>query len=238
MLCVLDTHENSAKKNMSLDQDLLTSLDKEPILHLYEWQKKSITYGYFLDPVNFLNMQAIEDLEIDIAQRPTGGGVTLHFWDYAFSFLMPSQHVLYCKNPIENYHFVNRIVAHSVEKAFGLNHVNVIFDSYQMQSEIQTHFCMARPTKYDVVSQGLKVAGSAQRNTKKGYLHQGMISLCAPDKALLESILLHSEDVIKSFQAFSFAPLGLNPEPNLMASAKLILKNELIKSFQNFLKIV
>lgn len=238
MLCVLDTHENSAKKNMSLDQDLLSNLDKDPVLHLYEWQNKSITYGYFLDPLKFLNMQAIQDLEIDIAQRPTGGGMTLHFWDYAFSFLMPIQHVLYCKNPIENYHFVNNIVARCVEKTFGLNHVNVISDSYQIQSDIQTHFCMARPTKYDVLSHGLKVAGSAQRNTKKGYLHQGMISLCAPDKALLEKILLHPEDVIKSFESFSFAPLGLNPNTKVIADAKLVLKNELINSFQNALELV
>lgn len=235
MLCVLDTHENSAKKNMALDQEFLASLDQDPVLHLYEWQKRSITYGYFLDPLKFLNMQAILDLDIDIAQRPTGGGVTLHFWDYAFSFLMPINHPLFCKNPIENYRFVNNLVALSVEKTFGLDPVNVIFDSYQVDSEIQTHFCMARPTKYDVLCKGLKVAGSAQRNTKKGYLHQGMISLCAPEQDLLKKILQDPKDVIRSFEAYSFAPLGLNPDLKRIADAKQSLKKELITSFQNSL---
>ena len=235
MLCVLDTHENSAKKNMDLDQEFLASLDQDPILHLYQWKKNSMTYGYFIDPLKFLNMQALEALDIDIAKRPTGGGVTLHFWDYAFSFLMPIKHPLYCKNPIENYRFVNNIVASAVEKTFGFNAANVITDSYPVDSEIQTHFCMARPTKYDVLCKGLKVAGSAQRNTKKGYLHQGMISLCAPDKNLLKQILQDPKDVIRSFEMYCFAPLGLNPDRTIIAQVKQALKKELAISFQNSL---
>jgi lipoate-protein ligase A len=49
---------------------------------------------------------------------------------------------------------------------------------------------MARPTKYDVMLQGRKIAGAAQRKTKAGFLHQGTIALLCPDPELLGAVEL------------------------------------------------
>ena len=51
------------------------------------------------------------------------------------------------------------------------------------------YFCMAKPTIYDVVYQGRKIAGAAQRRRKNGYLHQGTISLAFPQMGLLNEVL-------------------------------------------------
>jgi lipoate-protein ligase A len=75
-----------------------------------------------------------------------------------------------------------------------------------LQEGVQ-NFCMARPTQYDVVSGGLKIAGSAQRKTRRGYLHQGTISLAPPDVAFLQTIL--KTDVTPAMSTHSFAPVPL-----------------------------
>ena len=48
---------------------------------------------------------------------------------------------------------------------------------------------MADPTVYDVMVDGKKVVGGAQRRTKHGFLHQGSISLGVPDLHFLRSVL-------------------------------------------------
>ncbi len=69
-------------------------------------------------------------------------------------------------------------------------------------------FCMGRPTIYDVIYKGRKIAGAAQRRRKNGYLHQGTISLALPYTELLSEVLVSQKEVIESMMAYTFAPLG------------------------------
>ena len=87
---------------------------------------------------------------------------------------------------------------------------------------------MARPTIYDVVYNGLKIAGAAQRRTKKGYLHQGTISLASPDLGLLNEILLSKEEITGAMEAYSFAPCKTQDE---LRKAKIDLQELLHKKF-------
>ena len=48
MLEIIDTTKTSAYENMQIDRKLLKTVSN-PILHFYEWEKKSITYGVFVD---------------------------------------------------------------------------------------------------------------------------------------------------------------------------------------------
>src|SRR5580692_6228766 len=102
---VLDTGPASAEKNMQIDADLLESLAEEPILHFYEWEKRSITYGYFVKPEELLHLENLKRHGIDHARRPTGGGIVFHLWDLAFSVLIPSSSPHFSQNSLENYAF-------------------------------------------------------------------------------------------------------------------------------------
>lgn len=187
---------------MRLDEELLFSLDANgsPILHFYEWDSPSATYGYFLQPADELDLAAVKRAGISLAKRPTGGGIVFHLWDYAFSFLMPAEHPLCYPTPLENYRFVNSCVAEAVRPI--MPNFSELFEHAEGEAG---PFCMAKPTIYDVIVEGKKVAGAAQRRRKNGYLHQGTISLAFPDLKLLEEILLRKE-VVDEINQTSFAP--------------------------------
>ena len=211
MLQVLDTGSNSAEANMRMDEKLLFDLDAKgsPILHLYQWDSPAATYGYFIDPSKFLDLDKSRLHRISLARRPTGGGIIFHIWDLAFSFLMPSGHERFSLNTLENYRFVNESVLEVMKDYLNLNEkVDLIDQDTQPLTEESAHFCMARPTIYDVVYQGRKIAGAAQRRRKNGYLHQGTISLALPQSELLNDILLSKKEVVMAMMAHSFAPLG------------------------------
>jgi len=208
MVCKLDTGIQAAEENMRRDGELLQEISGDPILHLYDWEGPSVTYGHFIIPEKHLCLDAVRENQISLARRPTGGGIVFHLWDYAFSFLMPSSHPLFSLNTLENYAFVNKVVLEAVREMFDVNNsVELLPQSMPIQGADCGNFCMARPTQYDVVYQGRKIAGAAQRRTKRGYLHQGTISLALPCMNLLQSLLLNKKDVMEAMGAYSFAPL-------------------------------
>ena len=223
MLRILESGKKSAKENMEKDSLLLGELGTDPILHLYDWQSKSGTYGYFINPEKHLKKSSVS-----FARRPTGGGIVFHIWDYAFSFLLPSSHPHFSDVPLENYQFVNQVVLDVMEEMFDLkNRTELIPESFPILGEDHQNFCMARPTKYDVVYQGTKIAGAAQRKTKKGYLHQGTISLCHPNESLLKEVLIHEKDLIEAMKAYTFAPI----KPQELSSVRLEVKERLKVAF-------
>ena len=195
---------------MDLDGKLLDELDPagKPILHLYEWERPSATYGYFIQPEKHLDLKRAGERGVALARRPTGGGIVFHIWDLAFSFLMPSGHPAFSLNTLENYRFVNEAVLEAVGQLFDLNQAELIRKDAMSLGPNCQNFCMAKPTRYDVVHEGMKVAGAAQRKRKQGYLHQGTISLAFPDVGLLGEVLLSRDELVAAMEAYTFAPLG------------------------------
>lgn len=229
-LQVLDTGISEAVENMSLDAKLLTDLDPlgNPILHLYDWARPSATYGHFILPEKHLDLTAAAHRNLALAKRPTGGGIVFHIWDLAFSFLMPASHPLCSQNTLENYQFVNRAVLDAVSEYFHLDSAVLIPSDAPAQGPACNHFCMARPTIYDVVYKGAKIAGAAQRRTKQGYLHQGTISLAYPDLELLTQVLLSKAEITNAMSAYSFAPLKNGPIQEARRAIQELLKQKFL----------
>jgi lipoate---protein ligase len=97
---------------------------------------------------------------------------------------MPAGHPLCFSTPLENYRFVNQGVLEAIRPLLPCCSAAGLFPS--IQTDV---FCMARPTIYDLILDGKKIAGAAQRRRKNGYLHQGTISLVAPEPILLQKLV-------------------------------------------------
>ncbi len=224
---IIDTGEKSAEENMRFDAELLENLDRyaRPIIHFYEWEGRSATYGYFIDPAQCLQLDGVKRHGISLARRPTGGGVVFHFWDMAFSVLVPAVCPEFSENTLDNYAFVNSAVLAAVKEfAKGTPPLSLTLEDLASLDESCRHFCMAKPTKYDVLWEGRKVAGAAQRKTRKGFLHQGTIALCMPEKELLTEILPTGVQVGEAMQLHTAALLGRCPKEADLVRAKAELR--------------
>ena len=197
---ILDTGINSAIHNMHLDTKLLGELKgAQPILHLYEWSHPSATYGYFSRPDLVIDYRALDEFQVTLARRPTGGGIIFHVTDFAFSILIPKECRFFSTHTMKNYEFINTLVVHTIRKFMGYQTYPVLLPEKQEKvTETCKHFCMAKPTKYDVMIGGKKVGGAAQRKVKNGFLHQGSISLALPTLEFLKRAIPHQQDVVQS----------------------------------------
>lgn len=224
---IVDTGSQLADENMRFDIELLEKADTfaHPVLHHYEWIGESATYGYFTDPAKLLNLDNVKRLSLNLARRPTGGGIVFHIWDMAFSVLVPAHCPEFSMNTLENYAFVNRAVLACIQE-FLNDHppLSLVPDDFSPWDPDCLHFCMAKPTQYDVMWEGRKVAGAAQRKTKKGFLHQGTIALTMPPPAYLEHILLPGTKVQEAMQAYTCPLLGKSVSGLQMSQAKQRLR--------------
>lgn len=230
---IIDTGVDRAEVIMQKDQNLLESIaqEKSPILHFYEWDGPSATYGYFLDPTQFFSMDALVKTGLQIARRPTGGGIIFHLWDFAFSALIPASHPAFSQNTLQNYATINLRVLAVVEEFLKVSGCELTDQDGQILGAFCANFCMAKPTRYDVMLGGKKVAGAAQRKTKDGLLHQGSLSLIMPSKELLQEVLLEKINVVEAMSTFTFPLLGSKAQPSEVPIKRKEIQELLIKHF-------
>ncbi len=233
---LLDSGTKRAQENMALDAKLLRRMhpDDSPLLHFYDWERESMTYGFFIKPERYLSLESVEKLKIDLAVRPTGGGLVFHLFDLAFSVLVPSNFSQFSINTLDNYHFINHRVKRAVKRFIQETKAPFLLpDQPYPLDENCKYFCMANPTRYDVMIDGKKVAGAAQRRGRQGYLHQGSIALAFPKKKFLDEVLLPNTKVKEGMLLNTFSLLKkdyhLNDLQEIRYQMRHVLKTELME---------
>lgn len=218
---------------MLLDEELLAALKStpEPLLHLYEWQSDAASFGHFINPSDFFNMQEVQKKKLDLAKRPTGGGIVFHLTDLAFSVLIPSNHPRFSLNSLDNYVFVNQKVKEAISK-FLPSHTCLLEEEKGPVKGTLLNFCMAKPTIYDVMMGGKKVGGAAQRKTKQGFLHQGSIFVAPLNRSYVQEVLKEGALVMEAIEQNSL-PLLKKSGSKELQEARQSLKELLIEVFKD-----
>lgn len=217
---------------MAKDSDLLSQLDpQDPLfLHFYQWNCPCLTYGYFTDPFLHLNQEALRHYGLQIARRPTGGGIIFHLSDLSFSVLVPANHPHFSLNTLENYAWINQKVVEAITPfILESRKLQLLQKEPECLSRDCLAFCMAKPTQYDLFLDGKKVGGAAQRRTKQGLLHQTSLSLLPPPKDLMREVLKNGRLVLEAMHQHSAAlcssPTSQLDLPKIQAKIKDCLRN-------------
>ena len=150
--------------NMALDESLLRTAEKRgrPLLRIYSWERPAVTFGYFQK----FPAQLASDYEV--VRRPTGGGVVYHVKDTTYTVVVPPGHSLHAMKTTDAYCALHKAVAAAFETQPLLHDA----DLHSPQGQYE---CFQKPVRGDVVTDGRKLAGGAQRRSKSGMLHQGSI---------------------------------------------------------------
>ncbi len=155
--------------NMALDEALLHTAGERgrPLLRVYRWSAPAVSIGFF--------QKFSPELAPGrpIVRRPTGGGLVDHARDATYTVVVPPGHALYRMPTAESYRVIHEAVAAALQR------IGVPARLAPCCAPERSGVCFAAPVKFDVVADGRKVAGAAQRRLKRGLLHQGSILLAA-----------------------------------------------------------
>ena len=169
---------------MAIDEVLLESV-KKPSIRFYRWDHPALSFGYF---GKFEEVSGYIGRR-DIVRRWTGGGIVLHGEDLTYALVIPENHSLFRQPPTAIYRMAHRALC-DVLQAGGhpaeLVPVAAVYQSRrsrakaddrrkQLHSAVIERACFSNPVRADVMINGRKVAGAAQRRTRRGLLQQGSI---------------------------------------------------------------
>jgi len=157
-----DKSSRSAAMNMAIDEALLEFAPK-PSIRFYQWDHPALSFGYFG------RFADIENEPRDLVRRWTGGGIVLHGEDLTYSLVIPSSDSSFSESSISIYEKVHKALGAGLVASGQQAELASIAGSKISES------CFANPVRADVLSNGRKVAGAAQRRTRGGLLQQGSI---------------------------------------------------------------
>ncbi len=161
---VLDPEPHDAALNMALDEVLLGRAE-EPVLRVYRWMRPAVSFGYF---------GKVADVEAawperEMVRRWTGGGSVPHGADVTYTLLVPRGCAFFRLGAEESYRVIHECIA-----ALLVEQGRVVRVAAATAVKVSAA-CFENPARYDLLADGGKIAGAAQRRTRAGLLHQGSI---------------------------------------------------------------
>src|SRR4030095_11737738 len=150
--------------NMAIDEILLGSA-RSAIVRFYRWSEPSLSFGYF---VRFDETRAVTGSQ-SLVRRWTGGGIVPHGEDLTYSIMIGSDDDVFA--------LPSKIIYQRVHSALSsaLREIGITAELIAIEAQKKSDVCFANPVSWDVIENGRKIAGAAQRKTRTGLLHQGSI---------------------------------------------------------------
>ncbi|MDD5212099.1 MAG: lipoate--protein ligase family protein [Sulfuricurvum sp.] len=169
----LNSNTQTAQRNMAVDEALLLCFKEGdlPILRLYGWNN-ALSVGRYSTLWTSLNRQTVEEQNIPCVRRISGGGILVHGGDLSYSLVMPRDW-LREKGVKESYHYLCEFLIRLYEKL----EYKAYFAGENIVDVIQSDICLASNEVYDILIDGKKIGGNAQRHTRHALFQHGSIPM-------------------------------------------------------------
>ncbi len=164
---LIDTGFNTPSMNMAIDEALLKS--KLPVLRFYGWKPAGLSIGYF-QAVQKFNFANLKKHKVELVRRLTGGNAVLHDKELTYSFIISESEMP--KSIVESY---KRIASGLLSglKNLGLKAAM----NEEVSSDEKSAVCFNDPSWYEIVVNGKKMVGSAQKRIDGKLLQHGAVLL-------------------------------------------------------------
>jgi lipoyl(octanoyl) transferase len=169
---------HSAAVNMAIDESLL-EYAALPAIRFYRWQSPALSFGYFGRFTDVASYQR----ERDLVRRWTGGGIVFHGEDLTYSLVIPSSDTAFAESSTSIYEKVHQALCDALSETGQPAVVAAGADRVPGSAVVATrtgisdagYSCFENPVRADVMIDGRKIAGAAQRRIRRGLLQQGSI---------------------------------------------------------------
>ncbi|MEP7071514.1 MAG: hypothetical protein ABI839_03950 [Verrucomicrobiota bacterium] len=191
---------------MALDEVLLQS-SQVAILRFYRWREATVSFGYFGKVAEARAFAAGRAM----VRRWTGGGIVPHGDDLTYSLILPATAPATALSSPALYQHIHTTIAQCLART-GLR-ATLASGSVPRRSDA----CFANPVLADLMLNGHKIAGAAQRRTRTGLLHQGSIQLTVDEALLRQNLAAALADEVEIAQD---TPTRLLEEAKRLAAQK------------------
>ena len=167
---------------MRVDRRLLEWAEEGPdnvtAVRFYRWSIPTISLGRNQKLQDAIDPEYCRRHSIPIVLRPTGGRAVFHQTEVTYSLVSNDLGFFPLKNISETY----RLIATALQAGFKRLGLSIQLakgtpDSSSSAEGGGKNPCFASSSRYELLSGGLKIVGSAQRRLRRSFLQHGSIPL-------------------------------------------------------------
>jgi lipoate-protein ligase A len=171
--------------NMGLDEALATLCRDRPVLRFYQWDPPAVSIGYFQRAAE-IDLETCREKAIPLVRRPTGGRAVLHGHDLTYALILPMRPPWTDWSVAESYRRINVCLQHGLQR---LGVPVTIGSAPGEPSAAPSPYCFSAVVQHELMVDGRKLIGSAQRRFPTALLQQGSILLDAKPPQVLAGLL-------------------------------------------------
>jgi lipoate-protein ligase A len=227
--------------NMAVDEALLESaVDGDgPYLRIYAWQRPTLSIGYFQKYAQAQQwLDAAGEPNVPVVRRPSGGGAILHDQEITYALILPRDCLPALRRPM-----LYRLVHDGL--GAGLRRWGIAAQVRETSATVppdtqhldEPFLCFLRSANGDLLFDGCKAGGSAQRRRAGAVLQHGSLILApSPLVPEIRGLALHEThdrsgaELVPRLADAVAARLGLNLLPGCISPAQRACAKALVRN--------
>lgn len=165
--------------NMAIDEALLHAVAQGhslPVLRFYRWSPATVSLGYGQSVSTDLDLEVCRRAGLDVVRRSTGGRAVLHDHEVTYAVIAPVDSGCFAGSVLDSYRVISEVLQQALARV-GISAQLVPGKSRGGQQNAMKAVCFSAPSQYELVVEGRKVAGSAQKRHGQAFLQHGSIPI-------------------------------------------------------------
>lgn len=204
--------------NMAVDRTLLERAEicPRPVtwVRLYSWDRPTVSLGRN-QRARAVNRDFCDQNSIPIVRRPTGGRAVYHGDELTYSVISNDQAIFPIGSILETYYSIALVLQGGLSQ-LGIRPI-LSQRNIELHPATRTVFesgpvkppCFASASRYELLVEGRKIAGSAQRRLRRSFLQHGSIPIRIESRVMAEALAIPIpllESTITSVSAEALQP--------------------------------
>lgn len=221
----------SAAWNMAKDEHCLQRARRNglPALRLYGWERLVLSIGRSQIAEREIDLVACQTLGVPLVRRITGGRAVLHGNDLTYAVTAPTSLEGFGGGIMPVYRTLSRVFVRFLTE-LGCNPRAMTYTGRQ-RVEQASAICFATPSAFEILVEGRKLVGSAQRLHPTALLQHGSLPL-APQWSLLAKLFKGASEADLRAQMTDLKSLGVADRHGLQE-----LRQRLVAAFRDELGV-
>ena len=227
----IDTGSLCGSTNMAIDESLLKLYDSKlskPILRFYGWKSPFLSLGRFQIADEVLDLNRCRADRIPVVRRISGGGVIFHADELTYSLVCSSEQIHPTSSVKDSFRLLTGFLI-DFYLSLGLN-ASYALDTVSGFEGLgtRTAFCFAGKESFDILIDGVKLGGNAQRRQKNIIFQHGSIPIVNHVSTGLSYMIDRSPEYVQG--ATSLLECGISTDAT-------VLKTKLVEAFKRRMNV-
>jgi lipoyl(octanoyl) transferase len=219
--------------NMAIDAALLDEVDgsrlRRTVVRFYGWRRPTISLGRNQKIEKAVDRLYCEQNGIDIVHRPTGGRAVLHDDELTYA-VVSNDSSSFGDTIYGNY----KRVSEALCLAYNQIGIPAVLAPDTRKPDPMDNDgdppCFISPSRYELMVDGRKIVGSAQRRVRRTFLQHGSMPITCNYQALAQATRLSDVDLLKREMAGAAEFMTIRPSME-------DLRRAFIQAFQEYFRV-